>query len=130
FEIGLVFVILWSLLDIWFALVTLITVVAYIAYTMRVTEWRLKFRRAMIDQDTRANTRAIDSLLNYETVKYFGNESHEAQRFDEALRSYERAAVLSQTSLSLLNIGQAAIISAGVTLVMYMAARGIVAGTM
>ena len=130
FEIVLVFVILWSLLDVWFALVTLVTVVAYIAYTIRVTEWRLKFRRAMIDQDTRANARAIDSLLNYETVKYFGNEPHEARRFDEALKSYERAAVLSQSSLSLLNIGQAAIISVGVTAIMYMAAQGIVAGTM
>ena len=130
FEITLVFVVLWSLLDIWFALATLVTVVAYVAYTVRITEWRLKFRRAMIDQDTRANARAIDSLLNYETVKYFGNEEHEARRFDEALKSYERAAVLSQSSLSLLNIGQAAIISAGVTFVMWMAAHGIVAGRM
>ena len=130
FEILLVFVILWSLLDVWFALVALGTVVSYIAYTVRITEWRLKFRRAMIDQDTRANARAIDSLLNYETVKYFGNEEHETRRYDEALKSYERAAVLSQSSLSLLNIGQAGIISVGLTVIMYMAAEGIVAGTM
>jgi len=128
FEIALVFVILWSLLNIWFALATIVTVVAYIAYTLSVTEWRIKFRRRMNEQDTRANSRAIDSLLNYETVKYFGNERHEEHRFDEALQSYERAAVRSATSLSLLNIGQAAIISAGLTLVMYMAARGIVDG--
>src|SRR3546814_16491628 len=84
----------------------------------------------MIEQDNRANSRAIDSLLNYETVKYFGNEAHEAARFDEAMQKYERAAVLSQSSLSLLNVGQAAIISVGLTLVMWMAARGIAAGTM
>ena len=130
FEIALVFVILWSMLNIWFALATIVTVVAYIAYTLSVTEWRIKFRRRMNEQDTRANSRAIDSLLNYETVKYFGNERHEEQRFDEALQSYERAAVRSASSLSLLNIGQAAIISAGLTLVMYMAARGIVDGRM
>ena len=129
-EVSLVFAILWTLLDVWFALATLATVAAYIAYTLAVTEWRIRVRRQMIEQDNRANTRAIDSLLNYETVKYFGNEAHEAARFDEAMQKYERAAVLSQSSLSLLNIGQAAIISVGVTIVMWMAAAGIVAGTM
>jgi len=129
-EVGLVFAILWTLLDVWFALATLATVGAYVAYTLAVTEWRIRVRRQMIEQDNRANTRAIDSLLNYETVKYFGNEAHEAARFDEAMQKYERAAVLSQSSLSLLNIGQAAIISVGVTIVMWMAAAGIVAGTM
>jgi ATP-binding cassette, subfamily B, heavy metal transporter len=129
-EIALVTVILWGLFDGWFALVTFVTVVTYIAYTLAVTEWRLKFRREMNETDNKANTKAIDSLLNYETVKYFGNEEHEARRYDSALQSYERAAVLSHTSLSLLNIGQAAIISIGLTIVMFMAGRGIVAGTM
>ncbi len=129
-EMVLVFVILWTLLDLWFALVTIATVIAYITYTLTVTEWRLEFRRRMNEQDNRANTRAIDSLLNYETVKYFANEDHEAQRYDEALRAYEKAGVLSQASLSVLNIGQAVIISSGMTAVMYMAGSGIVAGTM
>jgi ABC-type transport system involved in Fe-S cluster assembly fused permease/ATPase subunit len=129
-EILLVCTILWGLFDIWFALVTLVTVVAYIAFTMLVTEWRLKFRREMNEMDNRANTKAIDSLLNYETVKYFGNEEHEARRYDTSLRRYEKAAVRSYTTLSLLNIGQGAIISVGLTVVMYMAGRGIVQGTM
>ncbi|MFT4571122.1 MAG: ABC-type transport system involved in Fe-S cluster assembly fused permease/ATPase subunit [Hyphomicrobiaceae bacterium] len=129
-EMILVFIILWTLLDMWFALVTITTVVAYIAYTLFVTEWRLEFRRRMNEQDNRANTRAIDSLLNYETVKYFSNEEHEARRFDEALEDYEKAGVASQVSLSVLNIGQAAIISTGMTAVMYMAGSGIVAGEM
>ena len=102
--------------DIWFALVTFVTIVGYIAYTMAVTEWRLKYRRAMNETDSEANTKAIDSLLNYETVKYFGNEEHEARRFDTALQRYETAAVRSRVSLSLLNIGQGAIISAGLIL--------------
>src|SRR3546814_18175812 len=83
----------------------------------------------MIEQDNRANSRAIDSLLNYETVKYFGNEAHEAARFDEAMQKYERAAVLSQSSLSLLHVGQAATIPVGLTLGMWVAAHGRVAET-
>ncbi|GAA4332970.1 ABC transporter ATP-binding protein/permease [Pigmentiphaga soli] len=130
FEIGLVTVILWRMFDAWFALATLATVTLYIVYTLVVTEWRTKFRRQMNETDSEANTKAIDSLLNYETVKYFGNEEHEAARYDKALQRYERAAVKSQVSLSMLNIGQAAIISAGLTVVMWMAARGIVAGRM
>src|SRR3954454_8017285 len=129
-EILLVCAILWGMFNIWFALATFITVVAYIAYTLVITEWRTKFRREMNEMDNQANTKAIDSLLNYETVKYFGNEEHEARRYDTALSFYEKAAVRSQTSLSLLNIGQAGIISIGLTVVMYMAARGIMAGTM
>lgn len=129
-EILLVAAILWWMFDIWFALVTLATVVGYIGFTLWVTEWRLKFRRQMNENDQIAHTKAIDSLLNYETVKYFGNEDHESRRFDQALRAYETAAVKSKTSLSLLNIGQALIISVGLTLVMWMAARGIVAGRM
>ena len=129
-ELGLVFVILWHTLDATVALTTIAVVVLYIAYTMTVTEWRLKFRREMNREDGRASTKAIDSLLNFETVKYFGNEAHEARRLDEALRGYERAAVMNQVSLSLLNVGQAAIIAGGLTAVMLLCAQGIVAGTM
>jgi len=129
-ELVLVFVILWQALDAWVALATVITVVVYITYTMLVTEWRIKFRRAMNEEDSRANTRAIDSLLNYETVKYFGNEDHEARRYDTAMRGYEKAAVKSQTSLALLNIGQAFIISGGLTAVMLMTASGIISGAL
>jgi ATP-binding cassette, subfamily B, heavy metal transporter len=129
-ELVLVFVILWKALDAWVALATVITVVVYITYTMLVTEWRIKFRRLMNEEDSRAHTRAIDSLLNYETVKYFGNEEHEAQRFDSAMSGYEKAAVKSQTSLALLNVGQAVIISTGLTAVMLMTASGIISGTL
>ena len=128
FEIGLVCVVLWRMFDGWLALATGATVTLYIAYTLLVTEWRAKFRRQMNETDSEANTKAIESLLNYETVKYFGNEEHEARRFDASLSRYERAAVRSQVSLSILNIGQAAIISAGLTLVMWMAAQGIAEG--
>jgi len=127
-EILMVAVILWGLFDIWFTVVTLATVGGYIGFTMLVTEWRLKFRRRMNDTDQEASTRAIDSLLNYETVKYFGNEDFEAGRLDRSLRQYEDAAVQSKTSLTMLNIGQAGIIAVGVSLVMYLAARGIVSG--
>jgi len=130
FEIALVCAILWHLFDWRFAATTFATVTLYIAYTLMVTEWRTKYRRMMNEVDSEANSKAIDSLLNYETVKYFGNEEHEAARFDGALRRYERAAVKSQVSLSILNIGQAAIISVGLTIVMYMAGVGIVHHTM
>jgi ABC-type transport system involved in Fe-S cluster assembly fused permease/ATPase subunit len=129
-ELAMVFIILWKALDAWVALATVITVVVYITYTMLITEWRIKFRRIMNEEDSRANTRAIDSLLNYETVKYFGNEEHEARRFDVAMRGYERAAVQSHISLALLNIGQAIIISAGLIAVMLMTANGIISGTL
>ncbi|CAO3379947.1 ABCB family ABC transporter ATP-binding protein/permease [Azospirillum argentinense] len=129
-EITLVCVILWRMFDGWFALATFATVGSYIGYTFFVSEWRIQFRRAMNETDNKANTKAVDSLLNYETVKYFGNEGHEARRYDQALASYEQAAVKSQRSLSLLNIGQSAIISLGLAVVMGMAARGIVNGTM
>ncbi len=129
-EVLLVFVILWRALDAWVALVTIATVVIYITYTMLVTEWRIKFRRAMNEEDSRANTRAIDSLLNYETVKYFGNEDHEARRFDAAMRGYETASIRSQTSLALLNVGQAIIISVGLSAVMLMTASGIITGAL
>lgn len=120
-EIILVCGILWALFDFWYAFVVFITVTIYVGFTVTVTEWRMKFRRRMNEMDSKANTRAIDSLLNYETVKYFGNEEHEAKRFDRALRRYENAAVKSKTTLSLVNIGQGFIISIGLTLVMVMA---------
>jgi ATP-binding cassette subfamily B protein len=129
-EIALVCGILWSFYNFWFALVTFVTIVGYVWYTLAVTEWRIKFRRRMNEADEEANTKAIDSLLNYETVKYFNNEQHEARRYDVALQRYERAGVLSRTTLSLLNIGQAFIIAIGVTVMMAMAARGVVAGRM
>ncbi len=129
-EIALVCAVLWKLFSVWFALATFVTVVGYILYTFFVSEWRIQFRRQMNDTDSKANTKAIDSLLNYETVKYFGNEEHEARRYDGALQGYEKAAVRSQQSLSLLNVGQSAIISLGLAVVMGMAAKGIVDGTM
>ncbi len=126
-EIALVCGILWAFFDYTYALVTFVCVVGYIAYTLFVTEWRLKYRRQMNETDQEANTRAIDSLLNYETVKYFGNEQYEAARFDQALARYEQASVASKSSLSLLNIGQAAIIGTGLAILMTMAGRGVIA---
>jgi len=113
-----------------FILITLGVLVAYIFYTITITEWRTHFRRAMNELDSRANTRAVDSLLNYETVKYFGNEEYEARRYDESLLRWERAALKSQSSLSALNVGQSAIIAVGVTLVMWRATVGVVDGSM
>jgi ATP-binding cassette subfamily B protein len=129
-ELLMVAAILWSLFGWGIATTTLLTVGLYIAFTVQVTEWRLKIRRAMNESDERANTRAVDSLLNYETVKYFGNETHESNRYDRALAGYEKAAVQSTVTLSLLNLGQAVIISVGLAVVMYQAALGITAGTM
>ncbi len=127
-EIGMVCGLLWYLFDWRFAFATFITIGAYLMFTIGVTEWRTKFRRAMNEMDGQANTKAIDSLLNYETVKYFGNEAHEARRYDDALAAYEVAAVKSKASLSLLNVGQGLIIALGLIAVMTMAAQGIVAG--
>lgn len=127
-EIVLVTGILFFKFDIRFAAVTFITIVGYIAFTFMITEWRIKFRRAMNEKDSEANTKAIDSLLNYETVKYFGNEEHEHSRYDVALRGYEKAAIQSQSSLTLLNVGQGAIIGLGLILVMTMAGQGVVNG--
>jgi ATP-binding cassette, subfamily B, heavy metal transporter len=130
FEILLVCAILWGFYRASFALATLATIIAYIAFTFSVTDWRIKFRREMNERDSEANTRAIDSLLNFETVKYFANEAHEAQRFDQALRAYEHAAVRSQTTLSALNIGQGIIIATGLVTVMLLAGFGVAAGRM
>lgn len=130
FEILLVCGILWKLFNFWYALVTFLTIGIYIGFTLVVTEWRLKYRRAMNDRDTEANTKAIDSLLNYETVKYFGNEAHEARRFDSAMQAYETASVKSTVSLSYLNVGQGAVIAVGLIIVMLMAGQGVVDGEM
>ncbi len=129
-EVVLVVGILWHLFDWRFASVTLVTVVLYIGFTFGFTNWRVRFRRAMNDTDNDAQNKAIDSLLNFETVKYFGNEAHEARRFDEARARYERAAVKSQVTLNMLNLGQALIIAVGLGWVMLMAANGVQAGTM
>lgn len=129
-EIALVCGILWVMFDWRFAAATFLTIAAYVTFTLLFTEWRIKFRRAMNETDSEANTRAIDSLLNYETVKYFNNEEHEARRFDEALQRYEGAAVKSKTTLAALNIGQGLVISVGLVAVMTMAAYGVKAGTM
>ena len=130
FEVLLVCAILWGLYGVWFALLTFVTIGGYIVWTLTITEWRIQFRRRMNEADSEAHTKAIDSLLNFETVKYFGNEEHESRRFDSALVGYEQAAVKSRTSLALLNIGQGAIIALGLTLIMFMAGSGVVAGTM
>ena len=129
-EILMVCGILWNLYGWRFAAVTLLTLVAYIAWTTFITEWRTQFRRAMNDTDSDANTKAIDSLLNFETVKYFGNEDHEARRFDTALQRYEDAAVKSGSSLAFLNIGQGTIIATGVTIAMIMAGHSVIDGNM
>ena len=127
-EIVLVTGIMLYYFDYRFALVTVVSVAGFIAFTFYVTEWRTKFRREMNEQDTRANTKAVDSLLNFETVKYFGNEEHEARRFDDALERYEKAAIKSQTSLTLLNVGQGMVISTGLCMALILTARGVVAG--
>ncbi len=129
-EIALVAGILIARYDWTFIAITASALAVYIAFTITVTEWRTHFRRTMNELDSKANTRAIDSLLNYETVKYFGNEDWEARRYDESLQRWETAAVRSQTSLSALNIGQSAIIAIAVSLIMWRATVGVVDGTM
>ena len=129
-EILLVCGILWWLYGVDYAALTLATLVIYVLWTLAITEWRIKYRRAMNASDSEANTKAIDSLLNFETVKYFGNEDHEARRFDSSLFGYEQAAVKSGSSLAVLNIGQGVIIATGVTGAMVMAGGGVLAGTM
>jgi ABC-type transport system involved in Fe-S cluster assembly fused permease/ATPase subunit len=129
-EITLVLGYLITHYDIWFSAITGVALVSYIVFTVLVTDWRTHFRRTMNDLDSKANTKAIDSLINYETVKYFGNEDYEAKRYDEGLKSYENAAVRSQTSLSLLNTGQSLIIATAVTMILWRATEGVIAGTM
>lgn len=129
-EIGLVAAILFSKYNVWFAIITFVTLVIYIAFTLFVTEWRMVVRRSMNELDSRANSRAIDSLLNYETVKYFGNEQYEANRYDESMRRWEGAAVRNTTSLAYLNAGQSFIVAIGITALMLLAADEVVKGTM
>jgi len=130
FEIVLVASILWWMFGVSFALTILATIGGYVTFTLLFTNWRLAFRRAMNDTDQEANTKAVDSLLNYETVKYFNNEAHEARRYDESLSRYETAYARSEISLNALNAGQALIMSLGLTVVMLLAGRGIVQGQM
>ncbi|MBC7734196.1 MAG: ABC transporter ATP-binding protein/permease, partial [Bacteriovorax sp.] len=129
-EIALVIALLSAKFDGWFAAITFGALVIYIAFTVTVTEWRTHFRRAMNEQDSKANTRAVDALINYETVKYFSNERFEQERYDSNLRGLEAAAIKSQTSLSLLNLGQSLIIATAVTMLVWRATLGVVAGTM
>ena len=127
-EFGLVAAVLLAKFDWHFAAVTFGAVIVYISFTVAVTEWRMDIRRRANELDSKANTRAIDSLLNYETVKYFGNEEFEARRYDDNLQKYESAAVQQEASLGLLNIGQSLIIAAAVTVLMYLAADGVASG--
>ena len=116
--------------DIWFAAIALAALVLYIIFTVAVTEWRAYYRRTMNDMDSKANQKAIDSLLNFETVKYFGNEAFEASRYDENLLRYQVAAVRSQKTLAILNLGQQIIIAVGLILILWRATIGVVNGTM
>jgi ATP-binding cassette subfamily B protein len=116
--------------DIWFAAITLAALVLYIGFTVIVTEWRTHFRRTMNDMDSKANQKAIDSLLNFETVKYFGNEAFEASRYDQNLVRYQLAAVKSQKSLAVLNFGQQTIIAVGLVMILWRATLGVIDGSM
>ncbi|MCK0166608.1 ABC transporter ATP-binding protein/permease [Jannaschia sp. S6380] len=129
-ELALIAIILFFVFDIWYLVVVLVTIAAYVAFTFKVTEWRVRIRKVMNDQDTDANQKAIDSLLNFETVKYFGAEAREAARYDGAMQQYERAALQTSYSLAFLNFGQSALITAGLVIVMVMAAMGVQAGTL
>src|SRR5882672_9989314 len=127
-EFGLVAAILLTKFDWRFAAVTFVAVALYITFSVSITEWRMEIRRRANELDSKANTRAIDSLLNYETVKYFNNEEYEARRYDENLQKYESAAVKNEASLGLLNIGQSLIIAAAVTALMLLSAQGVAEG--
>lgn len=127
-EIALVSIILLLNYDSVFALITTGTIVLYILYTLLVTEWRMRFRRTMNDMDSQANNQAVDSLLNYETVKYFNNEAFELRRYDDKLAHWEQSAIRNQISLSVLNIGQGIIIALGLTALMLLAGQGVVDG--
>ncbi|MEO5697409.1 MAG: ABC transporter ATP-binding protein/permease, partial [Burkholderiaceae bacterium] len=129
-EIGLVIALLTSKFDAWFAAIALGVLAAYIGFTIAMTEWRTRFRRAMNEQDSQANTKAIDALINYETVKYFSNEHFEQARYDVNLQSLEEASIKSQTSLSMLNLGQSLIVAVAVTLLVWRATVGVVEGHM
>jgi ATP-binding cassette subfamily B protein len=124
-ELVLTTAMLWYLFNGWYALITFVAIGLYIGFTFSFTAWRTKFRRTMNETDTEAQTKAIDSLINFETVKYFGNEVHESRRYDESLARFEAASVKSQVSLNALNIGQAVIISLALGVMMLMAADGV-----
>ena len=129
-ELVLVLTILATRYDKWFSIITAIALVLYIGFTITVTEWRTHFRRTANELDSKANVKAIDSLLNYETVKYFNNEAFETRRYDDSMQRWEQAAVKSQTSLSLLNVGQSALIATAVTLIIWRATVGVIDGSM
>jgi ATP-binding cassette, subfamily B, heavy metal transporter len=129
-EVAMVLTLLAVKFDVWFALITVIALVAYITYTVTVTEWRTKFRRQMNELDATAHTRAIDSLLNYETVKYFNNEAFEAKRYDENLERLRKASLKSQQSLSMLNTGQQVIITVALVAMLWRATEGVAQGRM
>ena len=129
-EVTLVLTLLAVKFDVWFAGITIIALVVYISFTVVMTEWRTQFRKQMNELDSSAHSRAIDSLLNYETVKYFNNEDFEARRYDENLERYRRAAVKSQTTLSLLNTGQQMVIAVGLVAMLWRATQGVVEGRM
>jgi len=130
FEMLLVCAIMWRLYNWTFAAITFATITIYITFTFSLTDWRVRFRREMNERNSEANTKGVDSLLNFETVKYFANEEHEARRYDAALQAYERAAVRSDTSLAALNLGQGSIIATGLVGVMVFAGHGIATGGM
>ena len=129
-EVTLVLTLLAVKFDVWFAWITIIALVFYVTFTVTVTQWRTKFRIQMNELDSNAHSRAIDSLLNYETVKYFNNEEFEAKRYDENLERYRRAAVKSQSTLSMLNTGQQLIIAISLVAMLYRATQGVVEGRM
>lgn len=129
-EVSLVLTLLAVKFDVWFAWITVIALVIYIIFTITMTEWRTQFRKRMNEMDSKAHTRAIDSLLNYETVKYFNNEEFEARRYDENLERYRRAALTSQRTLSILNAGQQLIIATGLVAMLWRATQGVVDGRM
>ena len=129
-EVAMVLTLLAVKFDLWFAGITVVALAFYITFTVTVTEWRTKFRKEMNELDSTAHSRAIDSLLNYETVKYFNNEEFEARRYDENLERYRRAAVKSQSTLSLLNTGQQLIIASGLVAMLWRATQGVVDGRM
>ncbi|MEJ6402366.1 ABCB family ABC transporter ATP-binding protein/permease [Yoonia sp. 2307UL14-13] len=127
-ELLMIAVILFFLFDVWYLAVVALTIALYVWFTFKVTEWRVKIRKEMNDQDTDANQKAIDSLLNFETVKYFGAETWEADRYDMAMQNYERAAIKTNYSLAFLNFGQSLLITGGLVAVMVMAAVGVQRG--
>ena len=129
-ELFLVGIVLWAAFDFWYLAVVMAVIGAYVAFTFKVTEWRVKLRKVMNDQDTDANQKAIDSLLNFETVKYFGAEGREAARYDQAMAGYEAASIKTATSLAFLNFGQSVLITLGLIIVMVMAAVGVQNGSL